>query len=127
MRISDNCPLPPGAVVWVYLRDSGGSGQERSVEQQTEVARAYCEKHRLVLEELFADQARTGSNADNRDELLRMLALVRERFKPIHDRKRREEVATQIQRGIIFWMFSRLGRDTIESGAIRYDLRMRGL
>lgn len=127
MHIPNYCALPAGSVVWGYLRDSGGGGQERSVPQQKEVLRAYCEKHHLILKEVFADEAKKGSNADRRDELLRMLAMVRENFKPIHDRKRRDATAETLKHGIIVWKLNRLGRDSTESGAVRYDIRLRGL
>lgn len=127
MRLPDVSPLAPGATVWAYLRDSGGESQERSVDQQIQLANEYCVKHQLVLQELFPDRARQGSNTDARTELNRMLGLARELFPQVHDRKRREEVAAKLNHGIIFWRFNRLGRDSIETSLIRSDLRMRGL
>lgn len=127
MKVPDNCPLPAGATVWGVLRDSGGTGQDRSVEQQTQVLNAYCEKHHLILLETFADVARQGDNTENRDELNRMLDLVRATYPTIHDRKKRDQAVQNLRHGIIFWNFARLGRDSVEGVAIRADLRMRGL
>jgi DNA invertase Pin-like site-specific DNA recombinase len=123
----DTSPFEPGWTVWVYLRDSGGAGQDRSVDQQIEIARQYCAAHQLVIQEVFADRARQGDSAEDRRDLLRMLLLARETFPEIHDRRRRQDVTRQLRHGVIFWSFSRLGRDSIESVAIRSNLRMRGL
>jgi DNA invertase Pin-like site-specific DNA recombinase len=127
LKLPDISPFPAGASIWVYLRDSGGGGQDRSVDQQVDVAKAYCAKFQLNLEEMFADRAREGSSAENRDELTRMLSLLRDRYKPIHDRKRREAATARIQLGILVWSYSRLGRDSLEAGFIKKDLQMRGL
>lgn len=127
MRIPEICPLPAGSTVWGVLRDSGGAGQDRSIDQQRDVLRAYCAKHQLILQEIFADAARTGDSTEHRDALNRMLDLARSTFPPIHDLKKRNQRADEIRHGIVFWNFARLGRDSVESAVIRNDLRMRGL
>ena len=73
MRIPDICSLPAGATVWAYLRDSGGTNQDRSVDQQLEIVREYCARHHLVLERVFADAARQGDSTDSRAELWKLL------------------------------------------------------
>jgi len=127
MRIPDSCPLPPGATVWAYLRDSGGDRQERSTDQQGEVLSAYCTQHHLVLAETFVDDARSGDSAESREALWQLLTRVRERFPQIHDRRRRQAAAQRLRHGVIVWTYARLGRDRIETAFIRNDLRMRGL
>jgi len=46
--IRQDCPLPPGTHVVAYCRDSGGDEQDRSVAQQIDVAREYCQHDNLV-------------------------------------------------------------------------------
>lgn len=127
MKVPDNCPLPAGSTVWGVLRDSGGTAQDRSIEQQMEVLHAYCEKHSLILQETFVDAARQGDNTESREGLNRMLDLARATFPTIHDRKKRDNAMAKLRHGIVFWNFARLGRDSVEGVAIRADLRMRGL
>lgn len=127
MRSSDTCPLAAGATVWGYLRDSGGPGQDRSVDQQRAELVAYCEKHQLVLERVFSDAARQGDSTEERAALDEMRRLIAERFPHIHNRRKRQAIASHIQHGIIFWSMARLGRDRFETGLIRNDLRVRGL
>src|SRR5574341_702038 len=126
MHIPDHCPLPAGAIVWAYLRDSGGDTQERSVAQQLDVARAYCARHQLILERVFADEAEQGSSAEQRAALADLLAAA-EQFPLIHDRARRERAALALRRGVLFWMVARLGRDATETAWLTESLRMRGL
>jgi DNA invertase Pin-like site-specific DNA recombinase len=127
MRLPDNCPFPPGSTVWGYLRDSGGESQDRSVDQQIAVFQTYCQKHQLVAERLFADEARTGDSAEGREQLWAMLDALRAAYPQIHDRRRRDQAAGSLHRGVVFWSFSRLGRDRLETAYIRSDLRLRGL
>lgn len=62
-------PLPPGARVVAYYRDSGHADQERSVPQQRRAAEAYCEQHQVVLLRAFADEARPGGSVEQGLEL----------------------------------------------------------
>lgn len=127
MTAKGDCPLPPGSTVWAYLRDSGGDRQDRSVEQQQEVIENYCAQHGLVLERTYSDAARSGDSADQREALWRMLADISDRFPHINDRRRREEYASRINHGLIFWTYARLGRDRQQSAFIKEDTRMRGI
>ncbi len=127
MRVPESCPLPSGATVWGYLRDSGGDRQDRSVAQQREVLEAYCVRHGLVLEHTYADEAKPGSSAETRDALQAMLAAVRDRFPPVHDARRRQQQANRIRHGVVFWTFARLGRDDVETRHLLSDLELRGL
>jgi DNA invertase Pin-like site-specific DNA recombinase len=127
MHNSETCPLPAGAAVWGYLRDSGGPSQERSTDQQRDILEAYCQQHELVLERVFVDSAQQGDSAEDRSGLWELITEARARFPQIHNRRRREELAARLEHGVIFWSFSRLGRDRLETTWIKNDLRMRGL
>ena len=111
MHIPNTSPLPAGATVWGYLRDSGGDNQDRSVGQQHEILVAYCKQHELVLERVFSDEAKEGSNAEARDGLEDLLLAVRDRFSAIHDLRRRKDAADRRRHGIAIWSLARLGRD----------------
>ncbi len=56
-----------------------------------------------------------------------MLLDLRQRFKRINDRYKRDRIARERPYGVIFWKSNRLGRDSIESTNIKTDLRLRGL
>jgi DNA invertase Pin-like site-specific DNA recombinase len=125
--IRRDCPLPPGTHVVVYCRDSGGDEQDRSITQQIEVAREYCQHHNLVLEKLYVDEARLSSNTDKRESLQEMLSDLRRRFKQINDRYKREKISNENPFGVIFWKSNRLGRDSIEATNLKTDLRLRAI
>ena len=73
-----SCPLPPGASVIAYARDSGGQGQDRSVAQQLAAVAAYCHDHGLVLVRTFTDEATPGSTTAGRDAFLEMVSWLRQ-------------------------------------------------
>lgn len=125
--IRQDCPLPPGTHVVIYCRDSGGDEQDRSVTQQIDSAREYCQHHNLVIDEVFVDEARVSSNTEKRGALQEMLSTLRRDFRQINDRYKREKLATERPFGVIFWKSNRLGRDSIEANHIKTDLRLRGI
>lgn len=125
--IRQDCPLPPGTHVVVYCRDSGGDEQDRSVAQQIDVAREYCQHHNLVLDKLYVDESKLSSNTEKRDALQELLSDLRRRFKHINDRYKREKATREKPFGVIFWKSNRLGRDSIEATNIKTDLRLRGI
>ena len=125
--VRQDCPLPPGTHAVIYCRDSGGEEQDRSVTQQIDTAREYCQHHNLVLDRVYVDEARVSSNTDKRDQLQEMLFDLRQRFALIHDRYKREKLTQERPFGVIFWKSNRLGRDSIEATNIKTDLRLRGL
>jgi DNA invertase Pin-like site-specific DNA recombinase len=122
-----DCPLPPGTAVVGYCRDSGNEDQDRSVGQQREAIREYCQQHGLVLEHVYIDAAKQGSDAESRDEFNRMIADLRERFNLIHKRARRDRVAAERRFGVVLWKTNRLSRDALETTFLTTDLQMRGL
>lgn len=95
--MASTCPFPPGSVVTGYLRDSGGTKQEASVERQEKELRVYCEAHHLILTKLFVDEARTGRTDKRRDALAELMS---------HFRDGGEEA------GVIIWNYERFARNT---------------
>lgn len=122
-----DCPLPPGTPVDLYCRDSGGEAQERSVQQQLDAGKEYAAAHHLVIENIYIDDGLTGSNAERRDELNRMLSNIAANHRQIRDMGKRERHMAKHPRGVLFWKANRLGRDSIETNLIKYDLRVRGI
>jgi len=101
--IRQDCPLPPGTHVVVYCRDSGGEEQDRSVSQQIDTAREYCQHHNLMFEKVYVDEARSSSNTEKRDALQELLSDLRRRFKRVHDRHKRTKVTRENPFGVVFW------------------------
>lgn len=125
--IRPDCPLPAGTSVVGYCRDSGNEDQERSVSQQREAIAEYCRTHGLILERTYFDAAQTGSSAEKRDDLNRMLENLRERFRAIRNRHKREAQTAARPFGLVVWKSNRLSRDALETTHLKSDLRMRGI
>jgi site-specific DNA recombinase len=107
-----SCPFNPGDHVWGYGRDSGGIEQQESVASQRRAIEKYCRQHNLVLVHFFADEARVGSSTVGRDGLEDLLYMARREPRPVD--------------GAIFWSFSRMARDQLDSQFCKIDLRRRG-
>jgi len=105
--------LRPGAHVFAYLRDSGGDGQEKSVKQQEDVIRAYCQRHNLVLARVFADVARSGGSVEKRAEFLAMIDVT----------KTKEDRPS----ALLVWNLARFSRDVDDSDFYKSTLRKRGI
>jgi hypothetical protein len=125
--IRQDCPVPAGTHVVAYCRDSGGEDQDRSVQQQIEVIHEYCDHHQLILERIYADEAKTASNADKRDQLQYMEFDLHQRFKMIKDQHRRERYMEAHPFALICWKSNRLSRDSLHSTHMKADLRLRGI
>ena len=104
--------LPPGSHVIAYLRDSGGAKQELSTTDQRKEIKAYCQKHGLVLIEIFEDAARSGTSTAKRDEFERMIDQCR---------------VDQYTQGLIIWSYSRFARNVDDAMFYKSDLRRRGI
>lgn len=104
--------LPPGSIVWAYLRDSGGPKQDRSTDQQLAVIESYCTQHGLALARVYRDVARSGKTTEGREEL----AALRE-----------DSAAPGRAAGLLVWDFSRLARDIDDAQYIKSTLRKNGL
>jgi len=105
--------LTPGSTVWAYLRDSGGSGQDRSIEQQRQIVQDVCRQHGLVLEHLFEDAAISGKSTSGRSQFDQMLSLSAQPEKR--------------PRGLLIWNFARFARNTDDSQIYKGILRKRGI
>lgn len=103
-------PLPPGARVVAYYRDSGHADQELSVAQQRRAAEPYCEQHHLVLLRAFSDEARLGGSVVGRKAFQEMIDYLH-RLAPEPERGRALALAATPLR--LCESFSRLasGRD----------------
>lgn len=103
--------LPPGSRVWLYLRDSGGPNQENSVTQQETEITAYCERHGLVIVEIFRDFAKSGGSTISRDDFERMIDMSKIKDLRPH--------------GLLIWNFARFSRDSNDSMYYKASLRKR--
>src|SRR5690242_1287752 len=89
--------LPPGSVVDTYLRDSGGEGQDRSVQSQLEEVEFYCKQHGLMLRYVYKDVAKSGRRIAGRAEFVRLVADYQAR----HGNPK----------GLLIWDYARFGRN----------------
>ncbi|PWH18181.1 MAG: hypothetical protein DDG60_00740 [Anaerolineae bacterium] len=105
--------LPPGSLVFAYLRDSGGPTQEGSTAQQEREIVAYCRVHGLALTHIFSDVARSGGKVDGRAQFMAMIDATK-------------DPATRPQ-GLIIWNFARFSRDVDDSDYYKSMLRKRGV
>lgn len=105
--------LKPGAIVWAYIRDSGGEAQEQSVKQQEAEIRAYCQQHGLILSRVFVDEARSGGSVAGREAFQEMMAL--------------SEDPTLCPQGILVWNFARFAREVRASWYYKAKLRWKGI
>jgi site-specific DNA recombinase len=111
--ISPPSTLPPGSLVWAYVRDSGGMAQEQSTTQQEAEILAYCKRVNLVLVRLFSDVAKSGGSTDNRDQFNAMIdATKNESDRPA---------------GLLIWNFARFSRDVDDSDFFKATLRRRNI
>ncbi len=125
--VRQDCPLPPNTHVVAYCRDSGGDEQDRSVQQQVQTVNEYCQHHGLILEHVYSDEARSGSNSEKRNQLQDMLSDLSQRFRQIRHLDKRRAFMEKYPFGLIVWKSNRLGRDSIETTYIKADLRIRGI
>jgi len=111
--ISPPSTLPPGSLVWAYVRDSGGMAQEQSTAQQETELQAYCKRCSLVLVRLFSDIAKSGGSTANRDQFNAMIdATKNESDRP---------------KGLLIWNFARFSRDVDDSDFFKATLRRRDI
>jgi len=105
--------LPPGSLVFAYLRDSGGPTQEQSTAQQEQEIIEYCKAHGLALTHIFSDVARSGGKTNGREQFMMMIDAT-------------HNPATCPQ-GLIVWNFARFSRDADDSDYYKSLLRKRGV
>ena len=104
--------LPPGSTVWVYLRDSGGTAQELSVQQQRDEAEHFADRHRLIIRHFFADVARTGTTTVGREAFSNML-----------DKFSNPEIRPA---GLLLWNFARFARELDDASYYKSLIRKNG-
>ena len=107
-----DCPLPPGSLVWAYVRDSGGDTQDLSVQQQVQAIHNYCKRFDLVLVYTFIDEAQSGGSVVGRDAFDDLIHLAHQDPPPVD--------------GIVVWSFSRFARNLLDAQFHKADLRRRG-
>ena len=111
MSKNSNCPFPPGALVYAYLRHSPGDSQ--TITSQDAAVRAWCIENGLQLGRVFKDEAKSGTSTAGRDDFLLMMDTLRDsnlKPRPI---------------GIVLWSFSRFARDVNDAEYYKADLRRR--
>lgn len=90
----------PGDLVVGYFRDSGGSDQDRSVDEQRIAWKKSCSERGLVPFKEFADRAKSGTTAKGRAQFRAMI----EYFEF-------GEAAADGVSGLLLWSFSRFARE----------------
>lgn len=103
--------LPPNPITWAYLRDSGGSGQDRSIEQQRQIITEYCAKHNLQLVQLFEDLHQSGKTTAGRTQFDQMISLTNHTKPHL----------------LLIWNFARFARNIDDSQIYKSILRKRGV
>jgi DNA invertase Pin-like site-specific DNA recombinase len=108
------CPLPPGSLVWSYLRVSGDEQADRGVPiaGQRQKAQDYADANQLVITRWFIDEAKSGGSTVRRDQFNEMIDLSRTKPAPVH--------------GILVWDLKRFARNLLDSQFHKADLRRRG-
>jgi len=106
--------LPPGSTVWMYLRDSGGPTQDRSIQQQREMMIEYCAQYGLILSlPPFEDIHKSGGSTQGRNDFDYMMSLSASADKP---------------NGLLIWNFARFSRGgAYDSQLYKSVLRHRGI
>jgi len=111
---SQASPLPPGSLVWSYLRVSGDEQADRGVPiaGQREMHQRYANENGLVITRWFIDEAKSGSSTAGRDDFNEMIYLARQKPLPVD--------------GILLWDIKRFARNLLDSQFYKADLRRRG-
>lgn len=97
----------------VYVRDSGGSRQEQSTDQQLRQVQTFCNEFGLQLRHRFIDEAKSGGTVAGRDEFNRMLALY--------------EHEDQRPGGLLLWNYARFARDIDDAQLNKIIIRRWGI
>lgn len=99
MEYGANNSLPAGSRVVAYLRDSGGPGQDLSVEQQEVKLSEFCKQQGYLLTRMYKDVARSGGSTRKRKQFLLMVDYLTDNDRPA------------AEQGVIIWSYSRFSRD----------------
>jgi site-specific DNA recombinase len=89
--------LTPGSLVVAYLRDSGGTNQEESIDRQEAEVRRWCDEYNLVLTTVYVDEAKTANHSlHKRKDLLSMMAYLNDGAE---------------EKGVVIWNYERFARN----------------
>lgn len=102
--------MPPGTIVWIYLRHSPGDNQDLA--SQEAAVRKLAEEKGWIVGRVFRDEGKSGGSTTSRKGFENMMASSRQ--KP-----READI-------IIIWDFSRFARNLDDSPFYRADLRRNG-
>ena len=105
--------LRPGAIVWDYLRDSGGTAQELSVQQQAQEVENFCTQYGFVHVRTNRDVARSGTSTTGRDAFLEMVDQIRN--------------PQNRPNAILIWNFARFARDVSDAQYYKSLIRKYGV
>lgn len=105
--------LRPGDRVFVYLRDSGGAGQERSVDEQRAAVERYAAARGWIIADYYIDEAAQSGNYGRRTDFAALLDACRRQPPPVD--------------GVLTYSFARFGRDEYDSQFYRLELRRNGV
>ena len=105
--------LGAGARVFVYARDSGGTGQVKSVTDQRVELAAYAAQRGWVIVRWFLDEATSAGDIENRVAFQELIMACRQQPPPVA--------------GVLVWSLSRFGRDELDSQFYRLELRRNGV
>ncbi|MCW5876497.1 MAG: recombinase family protein [Anaerolineales bacterium] len=95
-----------------YLRDSGGTEQDFSLEQQEAAIRAWCDQRGHQLTAIFKDEAVSGGSTVGRHGFEAMLQHLR--------------TPGCTDQGLVIWKYNRFARDFDDAAYYKADLRRRG-
>jgi DNA invertase Pin-like site-specific DNA recombinase len=102
-----------GDIVWTYGRDSGGPNQTESVRQQNQEFILYCEKHGLLLNRRFNDEAESGGSTKKREAFNTIMELCDDQaIKP---------------RCLLIWNFARFARNEDDAEFFFLSLKRQGV
>lgn len=110
--MNNPCPLPRGARLTGYFRDSGGARQEQSVAQQNGIYDHYVSDNGLVDVGVFKDLARPGSSVVGRDNFDKLIAYLEQKPRPCD--------------GVALWNSARFSRNQDDSKYYKSKIRRMG-
>ena len=99
------------AVAYLRVSTTEQANEGYSIQAQRRAAEGYCQAQGWELAEIYADEGRSGSSIEGRDELKRLLA---------------DAGSGQFER-VIFWKLDRLGRSLRDLLSICDDLEAAGV
>ena len=103
----------PGSRVVAYLRDSGGSAQDLSINQQKNAILKWADENQIIVSLFYIDEAKPGTSVAGRKA-----------FQGMIDHFRQPMVK---ESGLVLWSFSRFARDINSAMRYKSEIRSRGM